>query len=255
MGIRTKILMGFLILVLMLFISGALSVFELTKLGNAIKGLITDNYRSIEYSKALLEELEMQEKSALAFVSSGKTDHTIHFEMAHSSVIAKLDSARMHLTNNSEKLYVDSIAESYNQFYTLALSFFDSKTITLDSYLRELHPKYLETASHIKQLMTLNQSALYQTAAYLEGSAQRVVMPGLIVILTSIIFTLVFVYLVNHYFVSPIIKLTKGINDYVKYQRPFDVPLETKDELSSLKDSIVNLISFCRLEVKKKAEN
>jgi CHASE3 domain sensor protein len=246
MGIRTKILMGFLILVLMLFISGALSVFELTKLGNAIKGLISDNYRSIEYSKDLLEELEMQEKSALTFVSSGNAEHTMHFEVAHLVVLAKLDSARVHLTNSNEKLYVDSITVAYNQFYSLALTFFESKTITLDKYLRELHPKYLETASHVKQLMTLNQSALYQTAAYLEGSAQRVVMPGLIVILTSIIFTLVFVYLVNHYFVSPIIRLTKGINDYVKYQKPFDVPLESKDELSSLKESIARLISICR---------
>lgn len=254
MGIRGKILMGFLILVFMLFASGALSVFELTKLGRTVKGLITDNYKSIAYSKEMLEALEVQEKSILAYISNGDKLNVEVFNQSHKLATLYLDSAKMNLTVSNEKMYIDSIAKSYKIFHTQSLGFVESDSTSLNNYLNTIHPRYIEVTHHVKQLMTINQSALYNTAAYLESSAQRVVMPGLIVILTSIIFTLVFVYLVNHYFVSPIIKLTKGINDYVKFQKPFDVQLETKDELSSLKDSIVNLISLWRSGAKKKAE-
>jgi methyl-accepting chemotaxis protein len=254
MGIRGKMLMGFLILVFMLFASGALSVFELTKLGRTVKGLITDNYKSIAYSKAMLEALEVQEKSVLVYISSSDKLNVEVFTQSHNLAQLYLDSAKMNLTVSNEKLYIDSIAKSYKVFNSSTLSFIESDSVNLARYLNLVHPRYIEVTHHVKQLMTINQSALYSTAAYLEASAQRVVMPGLIVILTSIIFTLVFIYLVNHFFVSPIIKLTKGINDFVKFQKPFDVPLETKDELSSLKESIVNLISLWRSGVKKKAE-
>jgi len=56
---------------------------------------------------------------------------------------------------------------------------------------------------------------------------------------------------VHHYFVEPIIKLTKGINDYVKFRKPFDVVLETKDEFHSLKESILSLISLQKAGTKK----
>ncbi len=254
MGIRGKILMGFLILVFMLFASGALSVFELTKLGRTVKGLITDSYKSIAYSKEILEALEVQEKSILAYISNGDKRNVEVLNKSHSLATLYLDSAKMNLTVSNEKLYIDSIAKSYILFHVQSFGFIESDSVNLEQYLKKVHPEYIKVTHHVKQLMTINQSALYNTAAYLEASAQRVVMPGLIVILTSIIFTLVFVYLVNHYFVSPIIKLTKGINDYVKFQKPFDVQMETKDELSSLRDSIVNLISYWKSGVKKKTD-
>ena len=118
----------------------------------------------------------------------------------------------------------------------------------LSDYLNEVYPLMLVTSDQIKKLMVLNQRELYESAAFHESSAQRAIMPGLIVILTSLLFTFVFTYLIHHYFVSPIISLTKGINDYVKYRKPFKVTLETKDELWSLKESIFNLIDASKQE-------
>ncbi|MDD2197846.1 MAG: MCP four helix bundle domain-containing protein [Bacteroidales bacterium] len=243
MGIRTKIMMGFIILASMLFISGAISIYEITKLGKSVKGLIYDNYKSIEYSRNMLDALDNQE-SALLFFVNGDTDVAKgQYFKAHHLFESNLDSATNNLQLEGEQMLIDSARFYYDKLKQQVEPIFSSSGFSLGEYLEEINSDLLLTSKHVKNLMIINQDELFKSAGYLETSAQRAAIPGLIVIITSLIFTFVFTYLVHHYFVSPIIRLTKGINDFVKFRKPFDVVIETKDELFSLKESIVNLIS------------
>lgn len=251
MGIRTKMMLGFIILASMLFISGAISVFELTKLGKSIKGLIHDNYKSIDYSRSMLDALDEQE-NALLFKISGDSIHSRQqFSRADKILRTNLDSASNNLNLVSEHQQVDSVRVSYEKFYACAAANFNDVNFSINSYISVTNPLLIEVNEHVKNLITINQQDLSKSAAFLETSAQRASLPGLIVIITSLIFTLIFTYLVHHYFVSPILRLTKGINDYIKYRKPFEVPLETKDEFYKLKESIVNLISLTKTSGRK----
>jgi len=251
MGIRTKIMMGFIILASMLFISGAISIFELTKLGKAVKGLIFDNYRSIDYSRNMLDALENQESALLLFANGDTISAKEGIRQAQFLFKANLDSAIHNFTLDDERMLIDSVSHSSTLLQKKVDAFLSSNNSSLSNYLNEVGPYIAATSNHVKNLITINQDALYDSATYLENSAQRASMPGLIVIITSLIFTFVFTYLVHHYFVSPIIRLTKGINDFVKYRKPFEVSLETKDELLSLKESITSLTSLVKTLAKK----
>ena len=251
MGIRTKIMLGFIILASMLFISGAISIFELTKLGKSVKGLIYDNYRSIDYSRDMLDALEQQEYAILLYMVNKNEDALRTFRIANDLFEQNIELAKTNLTQEGELTFVDSVRIHYYSFYRNANDFINGGDFRIDYYVSEIQPKLHSTSEQVKNLITVNQEALYKSAIQLESSAQRAIMPGLIVILTSLIFTFVFTYLVHHYFVSPIIRLTKGINDYVKYRKPLDVPLETRDEIWKLKESIVKLITICKTPLKK----
>ena len=253
MGIRSKIMMGFVILASMLFISGAISIFEITKLGKAVKGLIFDNYKSIDYSRNMLDALELQENSMLFYIKGDSIQAIVKFNKAHTFFTQNLDSASTNLNQPKEQIYIDSVRVAYTDFFQSAKKFYQSADASLNFYLDEINPKILVTSEHVKNLITINQKSLFNSAAYLETSAQRAVMPGLIVIITSLLFTFVFTYLVHYYFVKPIIRLTKGINDFVKYRKSFDVTIENKDELLSLRESIVSLISIVK-SISRKAE-
>jgi hypothetical protein len=234
----------------MLFISGAFSIFELTKQGKAVKMMITDSYRSIDYSKQMLDALEQQERILLFHIGINKPGTKEEFDEVARFFELNLDSAKLNLTFSEEAQIVDSISHYYFIFKDRAQRVFLSNSYRLNNFLDSIHPAELNTTEFVKKLTLINQQELYRSAAFHEASAQRATVPGLIVILTSIIFTFIFTYLVNHFFVSPLIKLTKGINDYVKYHKPFDVPLETHDEIYSLKESIKDLISYSRLSKK-----
>ena len=244
-------MLGFMILGSMLFISGAISIFELTKLGKSIKGLIFDNYRSIDYSRNMLDALEQQGNALLLFANGNRDVAATEFAVAQRAFNTNLDSAKHNFLLEEEKVFIDSISISFNHFTKRSSSILQSNSLSLETYLNEISPLAQEAGRHVKNLITINQQGLFNSAAFLETSAQRASIPGLIVIITSIIFTFIFTYLVHHYFVSPIIRLTKGINDFVRYRKPFDVPLETKDEFHSLKESIVNLIALLKSTAKK----
>lgn len=243
-------MLGFVILGTMLFMSGVVSIYEISRLGGSLKGLIADNYRSIGYSKAMLSALEDQNTALLGFVGAGNDNWRDEFERADKVFSLYLDSAQKTLTLESERLYIDSVAHHYSIFVRLALGAFSSGSLDLESYLAHLHHPLHEALRHVQGLMTLNQKALYESTVYLEGTVKRANMPGLVVIFTSLLFTFLFTYLIHHYFVSPIIRLTKGINDYVRFQKPLDVPIETRDEIFTLKEAIVKLISICRFTKK-----
>ncbi|HPV56188.1 MAG TPA: MCP four helix bundle domain-containing protein, partial [Tenuifilaceae bacterium] len=76
MGIRLKIITGFVILASLLVISGLISIYELTKLGNSVNTLINDNYRSIDYSKQMSLSLE-QQKKAIIMAINGENEKAI----------------------------------------------------------------------------------------------------------------------------------------------------------------------------------
>ncbi len=246
MSIRVKILLGFLILTSMLFISGALLIFELTRQGKAVKLLISDSYQSIDYSKQMLDAIERQKNNLLYHIATKDSLINKELEEAVNQFNINLYNAGLNLTHKEERLIVDSISHYYKIYRQRSSKAMISNSFTLTNYLDSVQQVEIRTTKLIKKLMILNQEELYKSAAFHEASAQRAITPGLIVIITGILFTLIFTYLVNHYFVSPIIRITKAVNEYVKYKKTFDIPLETKDELYNLKESISNLISHIR---------
>jgi hypothetical protein len=50
--------------------------------------------------------------------------------------------------------------------------------------------------------------------------------------------------MISYYFVKPVIGITKGINDFIKYKRPFEVAVDTKDEVNELKEAVKNLTTL-----------
>lgn len=252
MGIRTKIMMGFIILASLLFISGAISIYEITKLGREVKGLVIDSYKSIDYSKNMLNALDEHKVAFLYFASGETTMATKKYTEANRYFERNLNFAISSFQLQEEQVLLDSVKLCYDRFKSIAEASLSDSLFRLQTYISQIEPSLSITGDHVKNLVIIYQDALYESTTYLENSAQRASMPGLIVIIISILFTVMFTYLVHHFFVLPIIRLTKGIDDYVKYRKPFDVPIETRDELYSLRESITHLMDPLYSSIKRK---
>ena len=82
---------------------------------------------------------------------------------------------------------------------------------------------------------------MYETATDLQSRANRAIMPGIIAIVAALALTLIFNILVNYLMVSPIIQITRRINDFREKKRPFVVDINTHDELQDLAIAIQDL--------------
>lgn len=243
MGIRLKIITGFIILASLLVISGLISIYELTKLGNSVNTLINDNYRSIDYSKQMSLSLE-QQKKAIIMAINGENEKAISlFNISKKEFENNLRNAANNLTVPGEISYVDSIALIFSNYTPIAEAFINDPKHNINIYLNDIQPRVWSIQNKVNELLTINQQSLLQTATLLEKSPYRSILPGLIVVITSIVFSIIFNYMISYYMIKPIIRITKSINDFVKYKKPFDVTVETKDELNDLKESVKNLIT------------
>jgi len=248
MGIRAKILFGFLILATMLFLAGAWSIYELRTVGTSVQRLLDDNYKSIHAARVMIEALEREDSAVLLLLAGNWKEGREIIASADPSFQQGFEIAQNNVTISGEKACVDEIGETYSAYKDLwAKPIVGTKRERdLNWYFKELHQSFLEAKSAVERLMALNDQAMYQTAMNLKNRAHRAIMPGIVAILAALVFTLVFTYLVNYYLVSPVIRITQGVQSFLQTKEPFHVKVETSDEFQRLATSLQELVTQCK---------
>ncbi|MBL7178239.1 MAG: hypothetical protein ISS66_20640 [Desulfobacteraceae bacterium] len=245
MGLRMKILSGFLILTMMLLIAGVWSVYELRTVGSSVQGLLDDNYKSINAGKMMMEALE-REDSAVLLLLSGKWEQGRSIIQSADGLFHQgLQIARDNVTIPGEQACVQTLETRYAAYKRLWLKPIVGTRYegNLTWYFEEVHKAFLDLKDTIERLIMLNHQTMYNTASELKNRAHRATMPGIVAILSALIFTLIFNYFINYYMVSPIIRITRGIQRFMETGDPFNIEIETRDELFDLASSIRELVA------------
>ena len=244
MGLRTKILSGFLILATMLLVAGTWSIYELSNIGISVQRLLDENYKSIDAAKSMTEALEREDSAILLLLLGKREDGREILRSADELFEKAFETARNNLTIPGEQEYVDAIRNHYDKYKKLWNQNIAGtvREGDLNWYFREVHSSFLNVKQAVKKLMDLNDRTMYSTASNLEARAHRATMPGIIAIISAFIFAIIFSFLINILVVSPIIQITEGIQEYLESGKSFKAKIETKDELSNLASSVNSLI-------------
>lgn len=245
MSLRFKILSGFLILALMLAIAGVWSIYELNSIGTSVQELLDDNYRSIKAAEMMTEALERQDSGILLLLLGKWEEGRKIIDSADDLFKKGYQIAENNLTIPGERDFVERIRQQYiiyrNMWKKPIVG--TNKQGNLDWYFRNLHAEFLNVKSAVNELKELNEETLYRTASGLKNRANRAVMPGIVAVISALVFSLIFSYFVNQYMVNPINKMVHGIKDFLERGKTFDVTVETKDEISDLSSAIRSLSS------------
>ncbi|MCB2168896.1 MAG: MCP four helix bundle domain-containing protein [Deltaproteobacteria bacterium] len=236
MGIRVKILLGFLILTAMLFIAGFWSVYELTNVGESVQNILDDNYRSINSARVMVEALEREDSAILLLLSGKWKQGRDIMNAADRSFRESLKTASANVTISGEEDRIDKIDKSYSAYKEVWIRPIvgTNKENSLDWYFSEIHPAFVKVKEAVFGLMSLNEQVMYKTSVNLKEKAHRAVMPGVIAIIAALVFTLIFNYMINHFVVSPLLDITSGISNFLENGTPFTYSVETNDELYNL---------------------
>ncbi len=252
MKIRTKIFLGFLILSVMLATAGAYSIYELTSISLSVRKLLDENYKSITASKQMIEALEREDNGLLLLLSGSWEKGRSTLRDADQNFKQAFAVAADNITIPGEKKLIDQISAAYEKY----TGYWDRPTggMTLEDnlswYFKEIHRQFEETKSIVQELMSLNDAILYQTASDLQNRAHRTIMPGIVAFLSAILFSVVFNFFVNLYFVNPILRLNKAVKTFLQTGRPMQIEIDTKDELKDLTETIANLTRWVRIPSK-----
>jgi len=243
MRLRFKILSGFFILALMLLIAGIWSIYQLQSIGTSVQDLLDENYKSINASKTMLEALEREDSGILLLMLGNWREGRSIITSADSLFEKGFQVAANNLTIPNEKTHVDSIKVKYKKYKNLwEKPIVDTeKEGNLAWYFQIVHESFLAVKGSVNDLMSINDQAMFTTASDLKNRANRAIMPGVVAIIAALVFTLLFNFFINYYFVNPVIRITNGVKKFVERRVPFNVEVEAEDEIFDLVNSIDQL--------------
>ena len=166
-------------------------------------------------------------------------------EGADRQFLEGFDVAMKNLTMPGEGEVIEKIRTGYATYKSLWL-----KPIVgtghegnLQWYLDSVFQAFLQIKATVQQLSDMNDKGMYDAALYLRDKAHRSTMPGIVAMISALVLSLIFSYFVNYFMVSPIIRITRGIRSFLESGTPFEVHIETADEIRELAVSITDLTS------------
>ncbi len=240
MGLRKKIITGFVSLALLVMGAGAVSYFELTRIGNRTQQILDNGNRNMTISRELLDGAEMLHLSILHSYSTGAA------AAGYDSLY--LQGRRMFsdgLVKGRElgESDMDDIEKAFTDYETVTRSyFFDSLNYGNDWLSTNYWSAYMSLTSAVKEYMTGSEYNLGSQAERIEHSAYRAITPSLITLAVILLLLFVLLYFIDIYYIRPVVRMNKSLVGVIKYHTPFNVTFEGRDEVFELKENIDELI-------------
>ena len=241
---KYKILAGFFLLVILLIVAGAVSIYEFFKLSRSVDALIEDNYKTIEISKQMLEALEREDSGILLLVLGQWEDGRNILRSADNTFLNGLEIARSNITEPNEDELINKVEIRYLQFKAIwEKPIVDtSKEGDIKWYQETIHEKFLETKKAVNDLMTMNQDSMYGEASSLRDKSHRAIMPDIVAIIAALVFSILLNFFISKYYISPLERLTDSIHAYKPGSGSFKATIEADREITRLEQEISQLI-------------
>lgn len=243
-SLRLKIFASFMLLIVMLSVSGVISIVEFRYLGGSVHGLVEDNYKTIEAAKKMTEALEREDSGILLLMLGQWEQGRAILNSADSAFNVAFKVASGNLTELNEDQHIDLIRIRYaifkNKWQRPIVD--TEKEGNIDWYKSDIHQSFLETKYAVNDLMTLNQTKMYQEASQLKEKSRRAIMPGIVTIAAAVIFSLLLNFFLSRYFVTPLEHLAEAINHFEPRQKYLKADFVSVNEIKKLEQAISELI-------------
>ena len=203
MKVKSKISLGLLFLFAVIILLGGTGAYYLNKLSNQSKGIIKDNYKTIQYCKTMLQILDEMER--------GNLSETNNFEQT-------LQLQELNITEQGEKELTQNIRQSFEKYKNNS-----ERTLQLQVIRRNVY-----------KISDINLQALLYKNKISEKASENAL--TILAMIAAICFIISFVFLINFpgYIANPIQKLTDSIRQIERKNYHQRINFESSDEFGEL---------------------
>ena len=238
-SLRSKVMMGFLCLVVLLIFSSVVSLLELRHIGQQTKTILTASDNSMTLASELLDAIEEQNRAMHPMF----LNDNMSYDSVYSHQVAVLTSL-ISQARQEEVVGIDSIEIAYEK-YTETTQFYQiHKAINDTSWYSESYAvAYHNLITAIREYMHSSQVALGPQAMAIRQNAYRAITPSVVTIGAILIIVLMLWYFLDMYGVKTVTKVNRSLGDYLQYKIPYNVKLNGNDEIEQLSGRIEELIN------------
>lgn len=215
-SLKGKISLVYLALVIISFIVGLISAINLLKLSSSIDGLMTANYKSIDAINNMIEALERQDSATLIYINMDRQKGLDIFSSNNNYFTQWFDVERNNITENGERDLVEKIKAHYTKYMRDFLQLQEVRNSqgsdsTINYYNETLNPEFNNTKQCLKDLVQLNEKAMFRGKNNTQRDAKQSIYIALLLTAITTIGGFVLSRYFTHRFLKPIYTLTETV--------------------------------------------
>ncbi|WP_207435758.1 HAMP domain-containing sensor histidine kinase [Sabulibacter ruber] len=233
MKLKTKILLGYLVVLALLLGLGGFHLYTLHQLDRAAQNILKDNLYSVQLGQQMTRSLDnlLVNQQQRVFLQSDS-------ELHGTSLRADLDQLEVSLQKESQNVTEPGegeLAASMRQnFGELKVQLESSAGATSNDYFVSVLPKYEVLREQISQMVSLNTDALLQKNLEARETAKQVWQYTIALLVFSVLFTLAFCFSVPEALTQPIQRLTASLEFVAQRNFSQTLPIQRDDEFSTV---------------------
>ena len=243
LSMRMKIILSLSAISVTLLVSSILSVMEYSRMSNYVSELIADNIRNINVAQKLAGVSNQYNLEILTVIGDSTMTALPAFDEKY--FMDCCDSLRSALNTNNMGHLADSLEYSYSAYMLTSLElpkvlesdFIDTRTW----YFDRLQPVYARLRTHIDNLSASVYKELQKNSATFERGFYRSIIPGAVAVAVGLMLILMLMFFLLAYFVNPIYRMKKGMDNYRSLGKAYNYTFDGDDELRGLNDGVTEL--------------
>ena len=243
--IRRKVRTGFIILGTILFFSSVIAIFEFVRINRASSGVINDNILSINAERSLMESSELYNMELFEMLDEDIPPKDFSTSI-HDSFVSTLEALPDNFTTEKENSYADSVRYAYSAYMQVVMEapeiWEQGPEARQDWYFGRAQQYFSYLRNYINDLNAITNEALQANSEMMESTFFRSMMPSVAALLVGLIVILLFNAFLTFYVIKPITRMGKGVKDFVRFGKDYNITFDGDDEISDLNDTLTDLI-------------
>lgn len=252
-SIRKKVVFSLGSLAMILLLSSVISVIEYRRMSTYVSDLIASNIKSINLSQKLADITEEYNHQMLAVVVQNDISIMPDFNLQYFN--AQADSLKNSFTSQTALPMVDTVSTSFNDFMLTSLKF--DEVFLADSvdtgvwFFGTLQPSYNKFRQDMGILNDMIHEELMKNSADFDAGFYRSIIPGVVSVAAGLVLILLLLYFTLSYYVTPIYKISEGLDNYRNHGRRFGYEFDGEDQLANINSGVTEIIEE-NLELKRR---
>ena len=243
LSLRMKMILSLSAIVVVLVLSSVISILEYRRMSNYVSDLIAEDINSINVAQQLANVTDNYNLQILTLIGDESVSSLPDFDQQE--FVFYCDSLRSSFTGKKMLPLTDSVLYSYSAYMLTSLElenviqsdFIDSRTW----YFDRLQPSFHRLRGYIDDLSEAMYDDLQQNSEEFDQGFHRSIVPGIVAVGVGVMLVLLLMFFITSYYVSPLNKMLKGLDEYRSMGRRYNYSFEGDDQLSELNDGITEL--------------
>ena len=243
LSLKTKMVLALSAIVVVLVLSSIISILEYRRMSNYVSDMIAEDINSINVAQRLANVTDNYNLQILTVIGDESLNSLPDFDQQ--KFVFYCDSLRSSFTEKQMMPITDSVLYSFSAYMLTSLEleqvlqsdFIDSRTW----YFERLQPFFNRLRSDIDRLSQAMYDDLQQNSLDFDRGFYRSIVPGFVAVSVGVILVLLLMFFITTYYVDPLGRMLKGLDDYRSIGRKYENAFDGDDQLAELNEGITEL--------------